>query len=232
MDSKQRNWLPIRQAVAEVAPSYEAVMHCTPAEATEHAWEAIWRRLRLGMASARARRWYLHFSNHKEQSVHNNTEVDSGFWYVLYSGELEIDWVAGEFSCFRDDGELNESQSGATANAYAHGAAWGVDVAREDLPIIGDANEMTNRASLDRYELRLGRDRGRPRKWDWEGALSGIVAEANSNPDGLPAGYGAQAEIARMLADWFSAHQSGQPTDSELQKRARLVLSAVETHRK
>ena len=71
----------------------------------------------------------------------------------------------------------------------------------------------------------------RATKYDWEGALIGVVLVANS-PDGLPTGYGAQAEIERMLVRWFRKNQDMEPTSSELRVRAKRILAEVELLRR
>lgn len=72
----------------------------------------------------------------------------------------------------------------------------------------------------------------RPRKWDWDGALAHVVAEANRNPDGLPDGYGAQASIEKLMLDWFVDQHGEAPVESELRLRAKRILAAVAEGRK
>lgn len=67
---------------------------------------------------------------------------------------------------------------------------------------------------------------GRPPKYDWEGALIHIAALANL-PDGLPTGPGAQAEIARRIADWFASAAGECPADSEIRRRASRIMQAL-----
>jgi hypothetical protein len=67
----------------------------------------------------------------------------------------------------------------------------------------------------------------RPKKHDWEGAMIHLIALSNS-PDGLPTGYGAQAEIARLMALWFQKAHSIEPANSELRQRAQRILNEIE----
>lgn len=67
---------------------------------------------------------------------------------------------------------------------------------------------------------------GRPRNWDWEGALAHIVSVAN-HPDGLPGGDGAQARIEEILKDWFVGETGGSPADSQIRDRERAVLRTL-----
>jgi hypothetical protein len=56
---------------------------------------------------------------------------------------------------------------------------------------------------------------GRPPRWDWEGALIEVMRVANT-PDGLPSGRGAQAEIERIMRDWFVASSDEAPSTSDM----------------
>jgi hypothetical protein len=67
---------------------------------------------------------------------------------------------------------------------------------------------------------------GRLPKWDWEGALIEVTRVANT-PDGLPTGRGAQAEIERIMRDWFIATYDGAPSISDIRERARRIMAAI-----
>lgn len=73
------------------------------------------------------------------------------------------------------------------------------------------------------------RNRGRPPKWDWEGAIAHVVAVANT-PDGLETGPGAQAAIERLIAGWFTraSNDASAPSESEIRKRASRIVKAIE----
>jgi hypothetical protein len=69
---------------------------------------------------------------------------------------------------------------------------------------------------------------GRRREYDWDGALLYLVGQAEKNsiaPD--PEAHGAQANIARVLADWFSLNGGKVPADSQLQACAKRALDAI-----
>lgn len=67
---------------------------------------------------------------------------------------------------------------------------------------------------------------GRPQKWDWESALIHVIAEANTL-DGLPIDRGAQAQIEKMISEWFMRKTGNSPADSEIRKRASAVMKAI-----
>lgn len=69
---------------------------------------------------------------------------------------------------------------------------------------------------------------GRPQKWDWEGAISHVVARAQT-PDGLPTGHGAQARIEEMIADWFVSQKGDAPASSQVRERAAKIIRSLET---
>lgn len=68
---------------------------------------------------------------------------------------------------------------------------------------------------------------GRPPKWNWEGALEHLVAQAQK-PDGLPSGPGAQAAIERMLSDWFVENENGAPAESQIRTHVQRVMRRIE----
>lgn len=68
---------------------------------------------------------------------------------------------------------------------------------------------------------------GRPPKWDWEGAMTFVVAQAQ-HPDGLPTGQGAQARIEELIANWFTDSTGDAPSTSQIRKRASNIMAALE----
>ena len=68
---------------------------------------------------------------------------------------------------------------------------------------------------------------GRPQKWDWDGAMAHIVAEAQT-PDGLPTGAGAQAKIEAMMQAWFIDQFGDAPATSQIRRRASTIIQSLE----
>nr|WP_314446804.1 hypothetical protein [uncultured Sphingomonas sp.] len=94
------------------------------------------------------------------------------------------------------------------------------------LEMLAPTAQVPNgRAEQTRTGPKLG---GRPKKWDWEGALAAVAAEANRNPDGLPQGYGAQAQIEKMISEWFVSRIGEGPVESEVRLRAGRILREIE----
>lgn len=72
---------------------------------------------------------------------------------------------------------------------------------------------------------------GRPPKWDWEGALAFMIAEAQT-PDGLPMGAGAQARIEEMITEWFIRGTGDAPATSQIRERAASIIRSLERPKK
>jgi len=69
---------------------------------------------------------------------------------------------------------------------------------------------------------------GRRREHDWDGALLHLVGQAEKNsiaPD--PDAHGAQADIVRLLAEWFHMKGDKVPAESQLQTFAKRALQAI-----
>ncbi len=71
------------------------------------------------------------------------------------------------------------------------------------------------------------RQMGRPTKWDWDGAMSHVIAVAQT-PDGLPTGHGAQAKIEAIMAEWFEAETGNSPAISQIRAKASRIISMIE----
>ena len=229
-------WIPLRQAVVEVAQVYSRFMLCEPAAALETAQAAIVRRLNYQFADSRASRWMLIFNKQGDtpewrQDNQDAPEIPGPFWSIYERADIVFadDWIAGEFSfsCTGRD-EVDDWAPDA------FGFAVGVEVTRKGLPIIGDdnSNDGISNARFRGIEQIIEERRGARRKWNWEGAICEIVAQANNNPDGLPEGYGAQAKIGQMLAQWFRNNQNGEPAQSEIGLRAAKIMQTIESHLK
>jgi hypothetical protein len=67
---------------------------------------------------------------------------------------------------------------------------------------------------------------GRPRTWDWEGATTHLLTIAQT-PDGLPIGPGAQAQIERLVADWFMTSTGNTPSVSQVRQHATKIMKVL-----
>jgi hypothetical protein len=69
--------------------------------------------------------------------------------------------------------------------------------------------------------------RGRPRIWDWEGVTTHLLSIAQA-PDGLPTGPGAQAQIERIVGEWFAVTSGNSPAASQIRQHASKIMKALE----
>ncbi|SFK45820.1 hypothetical protein [Methylocapsa palsarum] len=67
---------------------------------------------------------------------------------------------------------------------------------------------------------------GRPRTWDWESATTHLLTVAQT-PDGLPTGPGAQAQIERLVADWFMISTGNTPAASQVRQHVTKILRVL-----
>ena len=229
MSNDSEEWIPLRKAVAEVAAAYSQFSPCVPMVATENSLKAIMRAIDQWDCAAQASYWSVVIYNERKTRQVASEKLGNKLPPSIFRG-LEsatkiwlCDWVIGEY-CY-------EWKREGSSYTQFH-VAKDIEVDRRNLPLIGQSKGGTNfRLSHPERALREEK-RGARRKWDWEGAICEILAHANYHPDGLPDGYGAQAEIGRMLANWFRIHQDGEPAPSEIGTRAAKIMQAVESHRK
>ena len=137
--------------------------------------------------------------------------VPSKFWA---GGNLDQEWGRGKFSAWIIiDGYETLCE------------AFGVEFEKSGIDAISPISSSSVKSPPNRQEVNPSVER--PKKHDWEGALISIVVWANG-PDGLPTGYGAQAEIERRMAEWFQDNQASEPSKSEIRKRAARIMNEVE----
>jgi hypothetical protein len=159
-------------------------------------------------------------------------QLDIGFF--LYASE--IDWDEGiiRVDLIPDDGDLRDvffpdseflgtELDRADFEAVIEGLSFEFSKIEMLLPSM-ELGAATGFIAL-RNETRAGI--GRPKKWDWEGALANVIAVAQT-PDGLPTGQGAQARIEEMIADWFIAETGNSPAESQIRQRAAAIIQTLE----
>jgi hypothetical protein len=66
---------------------------------------------------------------------------------------------------------------------------------------------------------------GRPRKYEWERAVIEVFARPYHGKTPEPR---SQAEVERLLAQWFVEHCGEQPAESEIRKRAKKLFEAIQ----
>jgi hypothetical protein len=133
-------WIPIRQAVAEVVAVY--AKHCEPASVIDEAIYAIQARLQLGWMLSRAATHTLQYTNMSDLdnplTTYEEPEdgtISCGFWHWLEHAETVTreDWISGEFAFYNEQVPVNENYS-----ISMFGCAVDVLVTRSGLPAIDD----------------------------------------------------------------------------------------------
>jgi hypothetical protein len=209
---------------------------------------AILRLLAKGALVARAKyqwrafRAFSHFSRDGEGSIPTfrwRAIHDANPFDIYDLPELGLskqaagwDWQNNSFVIATASGDPTARWD--TGYAEEHFSAWNIEVycppvetgspERDEFSHVedNDCEPPQSSASTIRY------NRGRPPKYDWEGALAYVTAVANT-PDGLETGPGAQAAIERLIADYFTraSNDGNAPCESEIRKRASRVMKAI-----
>lgn len=159
--------------------------------------------------------------------------LDIGFF--LYASE--IDWEAGILKAdfLPGYGELHET-------FFPDSEFLGTELERPDFEVeIAGLSFEFSKIEMLLPSMKLGQtmgftaaqhDRrkpvGRPQKWDWEGAMASVIAQAQ-HPDGLPTGPGAQARIEALISDWFVQQVQEAPSPSQVRQRAAKIIQMIET---
>lgn len=158
--------------------------------------------------------------------------LDEG--YFLYASEIK--WDTGTLKCkyLPDSGELAEVYFPSNDHLFSDFPSVTYDVEFGGLSFEYKAVELllpsfdlSNSLGFAFEFLEVRRNIGRPTKWDWEGAMAGVIAQAQT-PDGLPTGAGAQARIEELISAWFMAEMGDSPAPSQVRQRAAKIMRTLE----
>jgi hypothetical protein len=157
--------------------------------------------------------------------------VDPGF----FAFATEVDWDTGTLSAdwiptprngwevfFPSDDLLGSNIQNADFEVHLDGISFEFRSIEMLLP----SSHINAPAALLDDRVTVRRSTGRPRKWDWEGALAFMVSQAQT-PDGLPTGEGAQARIEDSIAEWFIHTVGDAPAASQIRERASSIMQMV-----
>ena len=153
-----------------------------------------------------------------------------GFGYFHYADE--IDWEKGRISIssiFPNESERDyflpddnmfgeEERRGETLFSWLE---FKVEI--EGLSFEGSTIELISgleSRSTEKPNQRLGR----PKKWDWEGALISVIGLANE-VDGIGKARGEQARVEEEMATWFLDTTGEQPQPSQIRKYASRIMA-------
>jgi hypothetical protein len=140
-------------------------------------------------------------------------DIPSWFWQDFTSeGSSSQDWDRGVFS-----------GKGSRGGKSAWVTLTGVYFLRDSLACFAPS---TTEQAVAEASSKGGP--GRRREYDWDGALIYLIGQAELNgiaPD--PEAHGVQADLIKLLADWFSLNGGKVPADSQLQTWAKRVLASI-----
>ena len=147
-----------------------------------------------------------------EKMVSYDAEVPPRFYWAETGGALTANWRSGDFESHVKDPLLN--------------VKWSVIGLQFDLRGV---QELESECSPPRQASApvVGNSAGRPTRYDWEGALIGLIGLADMDGLNVPSGQGAIARLSELLASEFSKFGGGEPAKSELDKRASRILKAI-----
>jgi hypothetical protein len=158
--------------------------------------------------------------------------LDPGFFLFA----TEIDWDDGVIKAhdIPSRGALNETffpDSDFIASEFEEAdfevEIEGLSFEFETIQLLLPNVELRQSAAFVTSPLESQRPRGRPAKWDWEGALAFVITQAQ-HPDGLPTGPGAQARVEEMITGWFMDQTGGAPASSQVRERAAKIMRMLE----
>jgi hypothetical protein len=167
------------------------------------------------------------------ESEDGHDTLDAG-WIVFASeidwdaGILKTDWVPNDVDTQRwlfPSGEFLDCSEFEHADFEAEfrGLAFSAASIEMMLPNHRLHSKYVGEGPSNAAPVRLGR----PLKWDWEGALSYIIAQAQT-PDGLPTGHGSQARLEEMIAEWFITHTGDSPAQSQIRNKASKIVRTLQ----
>lgn len=160
-------------------------------------------------------------------------EVDVGFFIM----SEEVDWEAGRLKATAIDGHGEIFQTffwdqsdhlGSSLRRPSYDAEMsGLKFDFSDIELLLPSATLQPSFSFAPPMASRQTQIGRPARWDWEGAMVAVIAEAQ-RPDGLPTGHGAQARIEEMIAAWFTGQTGDCPAPSQVRQRAAKIMNRLE----
>ncbi|MDI4655552.1 hypothetical protein [Xanthobacter autotrophicus] len=157
--------------------------------------------------------------------------------FFMVDGVRGFDYEDGAIAPFSFEGdeqeEYNRLLRRCTVPAAGSADQWAHVIVRRDdfITFLRDHLGADLSGETDRMlDLSAPTVSGRPRKYDWEGAMAHLTAKANT-PDGI--GDWSQGKIARAMVDWLAVQNPKNiPNDDQAKLYARRVYQAIHPDRK
>lgn len=215
-------WISPQEALAIVAAG------CPEAETEAAAKELIEIKLTEGTLLARPTSTYYFRSCHAAKGHLGGTHelsfqlekpamvIPAAFWLeALREGVFrKFDYALGEFVFDGRRPNLSEMYYGKACDVLFHrNGLLPINISRHDVQAKGDS---------------IKSKRGRLPEYDWLGAMAHIAALAHTDNALYPqTGEPSASSIARVMEAWFHSTAGKSPADSELRKRAALVMTEI-----
>lgn len=222
-------WIAAAQLRRALAEQYDQADQFGVFELCIRAAEnVILNRLRWGQTFARARNYFTSESDPDDDfgiatkdNEYNNYVIPPSFWKYFHVSSKEnkySDWIVGDFRFSHRDWHNNNIE----------GTAFSVELDAAAFPTLAISNPIPLQLVEDHTQTGNS-GRGRPVKWDWDGAMAHLVAIANL-PDGLDTlaeGELRQADIERAMSEWFARTANDSPSISQIRGKAQAVMRAI-----
>lgn len=158
--------------------------------------------------------------------------IDAGFF--MFATELDWDkgtlwaeWIPGDKDILDLFFPNEEMMASEYQNAQFEARFTGLKFQLKQIEMLLPNFHMPTASIVLNDRAEKNRSVGRPVKWNWEGALAFVVAQAQK-PDGLPTGPGAQARIEEMISSWFIDEAGDSPSTSLVRQRAAAITRSLE----
>lgn len=181
--------------------------------------------------------WTDQFVEYDEEIESIEGFVFAGLGFVHYG---TIDWDKGDMICdyipergsrpehlFHDLEEMLGSEyQHNTSSAVFHS----MFLPSEKIEMLLPSHRLPSVGTIALQSAPERRQIGRPRKWDWEGAMAFIGAK--SRREGLLTGEpGKQARIEDAIAEWFITETGDSPAPSQIRSRASRLVEMAQKDR-
>lgn len=142
-----------------------------------------------------------------------------GVWIAIERNSHEADWFVGDFAF-----------SGFYVGdvGFVEGIIDGLQLSLDDITTLAIASSAASGSDGPARPLPV-RGRGRPPKWDWDGALAALLDQdaLDDTFAEVLSGVRTQATLEKFVLAWFSQRNDGHSPDlGDIRRRVRKLLQA------
>jgi hypothetical protein len=145
----------------------------------------------------------------------------------------DVDWEGGRISVEIHHEDVSDNRlfwdaDDHLATMFPHAnfdvTLWGMCFRWDNIEMLQPGIELTGVEEASKMTVRARV--GRPRTWDWDGVMTYLIGVAQ-HPDGLPSGAGAQAQIEKLIGDWFVKATGNSPSSSQIRASAQKIMASL-----